>query len=112
MFRQFFQSTKGPEVNVAQTVDARANATHQIVDVRERDEWAAGHLPGAIFIPRGELAIRKHELDPSKPVITVCRSGNRSLVAVDILQRAGFTDVASMAGGMIAWAQAGQPIKR
>jgi sulfur dioxygenase len=80
--------------------------------VRERDEWNEGHIPDAQFIPLGELPARVGELDAARPVITICRSGQRSLVAVEILQRAGFTDVASMAGGMLAWAQARQPIER
>jgi rhodanese-related sulfurtransferase len=112
MFRQFFQTAKLPEVTVTQTVDARVNGTHQLVDVRERDEWNEGHIPDARFIPLGELAVRVNELDPVRPVITICHSGKRSLVAVEILQRAGFTDVASMAGGMVAWAEARQPIER
>ncbi len=111
MFRQFFKSTNLPEVTVALTVDARANGTHQIVDVREPEEWAGGHMPGALFIPLAELSTRTGDLDRAKPVITVCRSGQRSLVAVEILQRAGFTEVASMEGGMIAWAEAGHPIE-
>src|SRR5687768_4369903 len=112
MFRHFFQSIQAPAVTVAQTIDARASGTHQIVDVREADEWTEGHMPDAVFIPLGELASRTAELDPAQPVITVCKSGQRSLVAADILQRAGFKDVASMAGGIIAWAEAGQPIER
>jgi hydroxyacylglutathione hydrolase len=112
MFRQFFRPTHAPEVTVAETVDARANGSHQLVDVREPDEWAEGHIPGAIFIPLGELAVRADELDPAQPVITICHSGQRSLYAVEILQRAGFSEVASMAGGMVSWTEAGQPIER
>ena len=112
MFRQFFRSTNLPEVTVAQTIDARANGTHEIVDVRECDEWDEGHIPGSRFIPLGELGARSGELDPAKPVIAVCHSGKRSLTAVEVLQGAGFKDVASMAGGMVDWAKAGQPIER
>ena len=112
MFRQFFRTPNLPEVTVAQTIDARATGTHQIVDVRERDEWDEGHIPGSQLIPLGELGVRTTELDPAKPVIAVCRSGQRSLTAVEILQGAGFKDVASMSGGIIDWARAGQPIEQ
>jgi rhodanese-related sulfurtransferase len=101
-----------PEVDVAQVARERANGTIQIVDVREPDEWAAGHLPGAVLIPLGQLAFRKGELDPARPVVTICRSGNRSLTAAELLLKSGFRDVRSMAGGMIAWAKAGHPVSR
>jgi len=112
MFRQFFRTPSVPEVDVSQTVDARANGTHQIVDVRERDEWAEGHIPGSTLIPLGELAARVDELEPDKPVIAVCHSGQRSQTAVEILQAAGLKDAASMAGGVVDWARAGQPLER
>jgi rhodanese-related sulfurtransferase len=100
------------EVDVRHTAHARATGRVQIVDVREPDEWQAGHVPGAIHIPLGALAARRGELDPARPVITVCRSGNRSLVALDVLRDAGITDAKSLAGGMIAWQAAGQPVAR
>ncbi len=68
------------------------------------DEWAAGHIPDAVHIPLGELPALQRELDPQRPVITVCRSGNRSLVAAEHLLAGGFRDVKSLAGGMKAWA--------
>lgn len=84
----------------------------QIIDVREPDEWRAGHLREASLIPLGLLANRKDELDATLLVIAVCRSGARSLVAVDVLRQHGFTNVKSMAGGMLAWSEAGYPINR
>ena len=101
-----------PEVNVATTVAARAEGLVQVVDVREPNEWAEGQIPGAIHIPLNEVAARSRELDPARPVVTVCRSGRRSLDAAAALLDAGFTDVASLAGGMIAWREAGQPVQR
>lgn len=117
MFQRLFGGTTGPEnrapeTDIAQVAQARANGEVQIVDVREPDEWAAGHIPDAVLIPLGHLAFRHHELDPKRPVVAVCRSGNRSLVAAELLLNAGFSDVKSMAGGMIAWAQAGHPVTR
>lgn len=100
------------EVDVQQTVDARTSGTVQIVDVRESSEWKEGHIPGAIHMPLGDLPRRAAKLDPSRPVITVCRSGNRSMVALDPLREAGITDARSLAGGMKAWQAAGQPVER
>jgi len=100
------------ETDVAATVQARAAGSAQIVDVREPDEWAGGHIPGALHVPLGELSVRRAGLDPARPVITVCRSGKRSLTAAAELHSAGFTDARSMAGGMNAWVTANQPVER
>jgi rhodanese-related sulfurtransferase len=84
----------------------------QVVDVREKNEWREGHIEGATHIPLGTLAARIAELDRDTPVITVCRSGHRSNVAAKQLLGAGFSDVANLEGGMIAWARSGLPVKR
>lgn len=99
-----------PEVSVGQAIEARTST--QIVDVREPDEWTEGHIAGAVHIPLGDLLQRAGELDPNRPVVTVCHLGGRSLIAAEALSNAGFQDVASMAGGMAAWEDAGQPITR
>ncbi|GIW07246.1 MAG: sulfurtransferase [Dehalococcoidia bacterium] len=91
---------------------ARQRAGAQIVDVREPDEWQEGHIPGATLIPLGELARRAGELDRSKEVIAVCRSGRRSVTAARLLEQAGFPAVSSLAGGMLAWTTAGLPVRR
>lgn len=81
-----------------------------VVDVREPDEWAAGHAPGAVHIPLGDIPARLDELphtDESLPV--VCRSGGRSSRAVQWLVQQGF-DVANVEGGMRAWHAAGKPL--
>jgi sulfur dioxygenase len=77
----------------------------QVVDVREPDEFAGplGHIGTALSVPLGTLAARTGELDPTRPVVAVCRSGARSAQAVTILQRAGWTEVANLAGGMLRW---------
>jgi sulfur dioxygenase len=79
--------------------------TVQIVDVREADEFAGplGRIPTARLIPLGELAARASELSREHPVVTVCRSGARSAQASVLLQKAGFTEVANLAGGMLRW---------
>ena len=71
----------------------------EVLDVREGDEWTAGRIAGAVHIPLGELARRMGELDPSRPVVTVCRSGGRAGKAAKSLSRAGLT-VEVMDGGM------------
>lgn len=85
-------------------------ATAQLLDVREDFEVAESMIPGALHIPMDQLQERLSELDKTVAVITVCRSGNRSGQVADALNAAGFT-AHNMAGGMIAWQQAGLPIK-
>lgn len=80
----------------------------QIVDVREADEVAAGMVAGARHIPLGELRSRLAELDKSRPVVAVCRSGRRSAAAADQLAAAGFTAY-TMTGGMLDWSANGLP---
>ena len=100
-----------PEVDVAETARVWTERSAQLVDVREPDEWADGHIPEAIHIPLGDLAERAKELIRETPVITICRSGHRSLAAANELIAQGFRDVASLNGGMLAWAKAGHPIE-
>lgn len=81
-----------------------------VLDVREPDEWAAGHIEGATLIPLGELAARASEVPADRQVVVVCRSGNRSAQGRDVLLGAGLPSVASMAGGMNDWAGSGKPV--
>lgn len=80
-----------------------------LLDVREPEEWSVGHAPSAQLVPLAEL--RAEELAAETPVIAVCRSGNRSGTAAERLARAGI-DARNLAGGMIAWQQAGLPVVR
>ena len=81
----------------------------QIVDVREKPEWDAGRIEGSVHIPLSELmAGRLESLDTSRPVVAVCRTGNRSEVAALMLQARGF-DAHNMEGGTEAWVAAGFP---
>ena len=82
-----------------------------VLDVREQDEWDAGHAPGAVHIPLGELPSRLGELpDTDDGVLAVvCRGGGRSSRAVAWLSQQGF-DVANLHGGMKAWEGAGKPL--
>jgi sulfur-carrier protein adenylyltransferase/sulfurtransferase len=84
-----------------------------IVDVRENDEWVQGHIPGALFIPRGFLELRIEEKVPDKSceVVLQCAGGTRSALAAKALQELGYTRVSSMAGGFGKWKEAGLPIE-
>lgn len=99
------------EITNADAAEAYKDKEAVFVDVREQDEWTEGHLPGSIHIPLGELAQRSGELPHTGKIITVCRSGGRSLYAVDMLKRAGFRDVKSMAGGIVEWVKNGSPVE-
>lgn len=74
-----------------------------LLDVREPDEFAGGHVPGAVNMPIGGIPSRMGELDPDAETLLICRSGHRSRTAARRLKRAGFTEVANVRGGMTAW---------
>jgi rhodanese-related sulfurtransferase len=96
------------EINVSEA-KAMQDAGAFMLDVREPAEWNELHMPGATLIPLGQLASRLSEVPKDKPVVVVCRSGNRSQQGRDILAANGFTSVTSMAGGMRDWQGAGLP---
>ena len=100
------------EISLAEYLAARQGSAAQVIDVREQEEWDAGHMAEATLIPLAELEQRRHELDPTAPVVIVCRSGRRSLIAADYLDQVGFSKARSLAGGMLAWVEAGHPIAR
>jgi sulfur-carrier protein adenylyltransferase/sulfurtransferase len=84
-----------------------------LLDVRERDEWEQGHIPGAIHIPRGNLESRIDNAvsDRGTPLIVYCAAGNRSAYAAKTLTELGFGDVLSMSGGFTQWKQNGHEWK-
>lgn len=90
------------------------------VDVREGQEWAQGHIPGAIHAPRGflefiadpESPMHKAELNSGKRIVLYCASGGRSALAAKTLKDMGVAKVSHMAGGIGAWSQAGGPVER
>jgi hydroxyacylglutathione hydrolase len=83
-----------------------------VIDVRNLDEWAEGHIPGASHIMLGYLADRAGEIPAGKPVIVQCRAGNRSAVGASILQAQGVSVVANLIGGIEEWSAAGLPVTR
>lgn len=80
-----------------------------VLDVREPQEWRVGHIAEAVHIPMGQLNTRIAEIPRDQPIVAVCRSGNRSQVVTNALNRAGFT-AHNLEGGMFAWAHADLPI--
>jgi len=80
-----------------------------LLDVRDLDEWAAGHAPGAVHVPLGQLD--PATLPRDRVVVAICRSGNRSDTAARWLVAAGL-DVRNLAGGMKAWAADGHSVRR
>ncbi len=99
-----------PAVPAVQVTDLPAEVPGTLLDVREDDEWAAGHATGALHIPLGQLPVRLGELDLDEPVHVVCRSGGRSARAVEWLNENG-AEAVNVAGGMGAWAEAGRPME-
>ncbi|MDQ3762234.1 MAG: rhodanese-like domain-containing protein [Actinomycetota bacterium] len=96
-----------PAVPVADVPDSAV-----LLDVRENDEWTAGHAPTAVHVPMGQVPQRLDELAttlPDRPVHVVCRSGTRSARVTAYLTQAGW-DAVNVDGGMRAWAAAGRPM--
>lgn len=92
--------------------DVAAGAKPLLIDVREADEWAAGHAPEAIHISRGVLegSIEEEVPDVTTSIVLSCAGGNRSALAAENLQKMGYTNVASLIGGFGAWLKAGRPV--
>jgi rhodanese-related sulfurtransferase len=82
-----------------------------LVDVRERDEFAAERAPGVALVPMSELQARHEELPKDKPLLMICAAGSRSAAATAFLLQRGWTDVKNVTGGMMAWSAQGLPTK-
>ena len=89
-----------------------AGAPHVLVDVREDNEWAAGHAAGAVHLGKGiiERDIEAKVPDKNTCLVLYCGGGYRSALAADNLQKMGYTDAISLDGGFKAWQQAGLPV--
>jgi molybdopterin/thiamine biosynthesis adenylyltransferase/rhodanese-related sulfurtransferase len=113
-FKELIRKVKSEIREVsAQEARALAGAGAVLLDVREADEWSQGHLPGAVFIPRGFLELRVEEKVPDKAreVVVYCAGGTRSALGARTLEQLGYSRVASMAGGFTGWKEAGLPIQ-
>jgi rhodanese-related sulfurtransferase len=85
-----------------------------ILDVRSAEEFAAGHVPGAINVPHDALESRLSALPDLRDhdVVVYCRSGRRAALALDVLKRHGYSRLLHLAGDMEAWTQASRPVER
>lgn len=97
------------EVDLDELEQARATGA-TLIDVRDSDEYATGHVPGAQLMPLGVVPVRANELPTDQPVYVICGSGGRSYQAADYLTRAG-VDARSVVGGTSAWAGSGRPVE-
>jgi rhodanese-related sulfurtransferase len=93
----------------------QAEAAHAIlIDVRDESDWREGHAEGATHLSRGdiELEIEEHVPDLRKPIICYCGGGSRSALVAESLQKMGYENVRSLAGGLRSWKEAGLPTER
>ena len=83
-----------------------------VLDVRTPQEYAAGHVPGAVNVPQEQLASRLAEVPKDKDVVIYCRSGRRSALAADVLAANGYTRLSHLDGDMNAWVEKGRPVAK
>jgi molybdopterin/thiamine biosynthesis adenylyltransferase/rhodanese-related sulfurtransferase len=114
-YRELLQQVKS-EIDEIDSTEARERVESAepplLVDVRERDEWVEGFLPGAVHVPRGFLESRIEQLAPdrSRDIVLYCAGGSRSAFAAKSLRDLGYEHVASLAGGFTDWKRNGFPI--
>ena len=105
------EALRGVEFDIAGARAAVAAGDAWLLDVREDDEWAAGHADAAHHVPLGELGSRVEDLPTDRAIAVICRSGARSARATKALLDAGFPAV-NVAGGMQAWQADGGEVVR
>src|SRR5947208_16394729 len=98
------------ELSPARVAELLREGQIQLVDVREDYEREAGHVAGSLHVPLAELTSAAPTIDPSQPVVFVCRVGARSSMAAWSFARAGY-DAHNLERGMIGWAEAGLPLE-
>ena len=91
------------------TVD-KVPADAYLLDVREDDEWAAGHAPDAVHVPMNDVPVRMGEIPMDRQVVVTCRMGGRSAQVTAYLRAQGYDDAVNLLGGMQAWHAAGRPL--
>jgi rhodanese-related sulfurtransferase len=112
LFSQLFGSSSLPSVDAAQAqIRLHQTPAPLLLDVRQPDEYQAGHIEGAQLMPLGELGQRLQELPAGREIICVCQSGSRSSHATRELVARGYR-ATNLNGGMIAWTRAGLPIRK
>ncbi|MEO6827560.1 MAG: rhodanese-like domain-containing protein [Microbacteriaceae bacterium] len=100
----------GADVSAAEAIAAVRAGSAWLLDVREDNEWDAGHAPGAHHIPMQEIAARQDELPSQLPILAACHVGVRSRMVTDALVGAGYPAV-NLAGGMAAWQECGGDVR-
>ncbi len=114
---RFIQFTEDAKTRIREVTPAQASEEQSqgalLIDVRENEEFALGHAKGAIHLSKGliELKIEAVAPDVSTPIICYCGGGMRSALAADNLQKMGYTNVASMIGGIKGWRGEGLPME-
>lgn len=100
------------EISPGDALKAAEEGNAVLIDVREADDWNEGHAKGAKHLNRGviELEIEEEIPDLKKPIICYCGGGSRSALVAESLQKMGYENVRSMAGGLRAWKEAGLPM--
>jgi rhodanese-related sulfurtransferase len=89
------------------------DSSAQILDVRERDEWEEGHIPGSVHVPYHDIDSMPDALDAARPVAVLCASGQRAAVAASLVARLGGERVLHVVGGGVGtWQRAGHPVER
>jgi rhodanese-related sulfurtransferase len=98
----------------ARLLDALAQrpADVLVLDVRTPQEFAEGHVPGALNVPHDEVAARLADIPRDKQIVLYCRSGRRAALAAAMLGAAGYARLSHLEGDMPAWAAAGRPVER
>jgi phage shock protein E len=99
-------------IDVQTVSDIKDRPDVVVLDVREQWEYDEGHIPGVTLIPMNEVPDRLSEIPTDKEVIVTCRTGNRSGQVTDFLRQEGFDNVHNMAGGIVAWQEAGLPVEQ
>ena len=99
-----------PEIDVDR-LDAARREGAPVIDVRQPDEYDAGHVPGARLIPLGEVAARLREVPADGTVYVICQTGGRSARATEFLRAQGI-DARNVAGGTKAWVESGRAVAR
>ena len=114
--RDYFAEIKKPvkEATPQQVADLLHAGEVQLADVREKNEWDEGHLPGAVHVPKSYLEQWAEDRIPDKDKATIlyCAGGVRSAMAADTLAKLGYTNVISMSGGFNRWKDSGLPWKK
>jgi sulfur-carrier protein adenylyltransferase/sulfurtransferase len=106
-------STRIREISAREAPDAISTNDAVLLDVRSDQEWQISHIPGALHVPMSQLEERLPELAPdrSRPIITYCAVGARSLRSLPTLDELGYEDTVSMTGGIVAWQELGFPVE-